>query len=63
MKRERERDYNGKIKSLIPKHFLGFSGQSDKIPCSVVAISYQNIPGRQSFNIQVTFLDCHPHLE
>lgn len=27
MKRERERDYNGKIKSLIPKHFLGFSGQ------------------------------------
>lgn len=24
---ERERDYNGKIKSLIPKHFLGFSGQ------------------------------------
>lgn len=25
--RERERDYDGKIKSLIPKHFLGFSGQ------------------------------------
>lgn len=24
---ERERDYDGKIKSLIPKHFLGFSGQ------------------------------------